>query len=124
MVNNVTLIGRTGKDPVIKHFDNGGSIAEFSLATTEKWKNKQDEWQEETQWHLVKVNNKFAVERVEKSLKKGMQVYIEGKIKYRKYEKDGAQHFITEISADKFYILEKKEDTTAATPPADDDLPF
>lgn len=130
MVNNTTLIGRSGKDPVIKKFPNDGIVAEFSLATTDKWKNKEGEWQEETQWHNIKATNKYVAARIEKYLKKGMQVYVQGKIKYRSWDdKENVKHYVTEILAEQVHILEKteKKDTTGNEPQTsdpDDDLPF
>lgn len=135
MLNTVTLVGRVGKDPVIKNFENG-SIAEFSLATTEKYKNKQEEWVDETQWHQVKVKKKYNVERCEKYVHKGATILVEGKIKYRKYDdKDGNTKHITEIIAERILTFEKRDhethpdttttpDETATTNPVDDDLPF
>ncbi|MFN8322131.1 MAG: single-stranded DNA-binding protein [Chitinophagales bacterium] len=143
MVNKVFLIGRLGKDPVVKHFQNGGAIAEFSLATTESYKDKDGNWKEITDWHNVKINNKFAVERAEKNLKKGSQVFVEGKIRTREYDdKDGVKRRVTEIIVETFRMLDKKdsssgdgssytpsyapasEENTSSSPAADDDLPF
>ncbi len=145
MVNKVFLIGRLGKDPVIKHFDNGGAIAEFSLATNESYKDKDGNWKDITDWHNIKVNNKFAAERAEKNLKKGMQIWIEGKIRTREYDdKDGNKRRTTEIIVDNFRMLGNKEgsdsgsgnysstntgpsaneESPASTSAADDDLPF
>jgi|ERR1043165_8490406 single-strand DNA-binding protein len=110
MINKVFLIGRLGKDPVVKHFDNGGAIAEFSLATTESYKDKEGQWKEITDWHNIKVNNKFAAERAEKNLKKGMQVWIEGKIRTREYDdKDGNKRRTTEIIVENFRMLGAKD---------------
>ncbi len=147
MVNKVFLIGRLGKDPVIKHFENGGAIAEFSLATNESYKDKDGNWKDITDWHNIKVNNKFAAERAEKNLKKGMQVWIEGKIRTREYDdKDGIKRRTTEIIVDNFRMLGSKEggdggsgnyssasnsnnssvneEAPAASSAPDDDLPF
>ena len=110
MVNKVFLIGRLGKDPVVKHFDNGGAIAEFSLATNESYKDKDGNWKDITDWHNVKMNNKFMAERAEKNLKKGMQIWIEGKIRTREYDdKDGNKRRTTEIIVDTYRMLDKKE---------------
>lgn len=138
MVNKVILIGRLGKDPVIKHFQNDSAIAECSLATTDSWKDKEGKWTEVTDWHNLKFPNKNMAERVEKCLKKGSQIYVEGKLKTRSYEdKDGVKRYVTEVVVELFRMLEKKSDSASAqtepeqtTPQvtggnrADDDLPF
>ncbi len=110
MINKVFLIGRLGKDPVVKHFDNGGAIAEFSLATNESYKDKEGNWKDITDWHNIKMNNKFMAERAEKNLKKGMQVWIEGKIRTREYDdKDGNKRRTTEIIVENFRMLDRKD---------------
>ena len=84
-VNKVTLLGRLGGDVEVRQFDNGGKVANFSLATSETWKDKNTgEKKEETQWHKVVVFNQLA-DIAERYLRKGSQVYIEGKLKTRKY---------------------------------------
>lgn len=111
MINKVTLIGRLGKDPVVKHFQNDNAIAEFSLATTESYKDKEGKWQEITDWHNIKVPNKFMAERAEKNLKKGSMVYIEGKIRTRSYDdKDGNKRYVTEVVVEQFRMLDKRTD--------------
>lgn len=111
MINKVTLIGRLGKDPVVKHFQNDSAIAEFSLATTESYKDKEGKWQEITDWHNIKVPNKFMAERAEKNLKKGSMVYIEGKIRTRSYDdKDGNKRYVTEVVVEQFRMLDKRTD--------------
>jgi single-strand DNA-binding protein len=141
MVNKVFLIGRLGKDPVIKHFQNDNAIAEFPLATTEAYKDREGKWVELTDWHNVKLPNKFMAERAEKYLKKGSQVFVEGKIRTRSYDdKDGNKRYVTEIIAETFRMLDKRtdgqaeggssysppvsQDTSSSTPAIDDDLPF
>lgn len=141
MVNKVFLIGRLGKDPVIKHFQNDSAIAEFPLATTEAYKDREGKWIELTDWHNVKLPNKFMAERAEKYLKKGSQVFVEGKIRTRSYDdKDGNKRYITEIVAETFRMLDKRtdgqteggnsysppvsQDTSSSAPAIDDDLPF
>jgi single-strand DNA-binding protein len=147
MVNRVILIGRLGKDPVIKHFQNDSAIAEFSLATNESYKDKEGNWKDITEWHNIKLPNKFMAERAEKQLKKGSQVFIEGKIRSREYDdKDGIKRKIVEIVAETFRSLDKRESSgegggsyssssssstssvseqaPATTSAADDDLPF
>lgn len=112
-VNRVTLIGRVGKDPEVRSFQNGGKIASFSVATSERWKNKAGEPQEKTEWHNVCVKNDHLVKIVEQYVKKGSLIYIEGKIETRKYEKDGVERYITETVVPAFggviQLLDSKE---------------
>lgn len=137
MVNRVYLLGNLGKDPVIKHFQNDGVIAEFSLATSDPYKNKEGQWVDVTDWHNIKITNRFLAERVEKSLKKGSRVFVEGKLKTRSYEKDGQKHWVTEVVVDFLRMLDKKEGSMNGQPEVqaeyaaqnngagtDDDLPF
>jgi single-strand DNA-binding protein len=116
MINKVILIGRLGKDPQIKHFQNDSAIAEFSLATTESYKDKEGNWKEITDWHNIKLPNKFMAERAEKYLRKGSQVFIEGKIRTRSYDdKDGNKRYVTEIIVDQFRMLDRKTEGGGST---------
>lgn len=110
MVNKVILIGNLGKDPNIKRFSETNAIAEFSLATSERYRDKEGNLQTITDWHNIKISNPRLAEVAEKYLKKGMRVYVEGKIKTRDYEKDGQKRYITEIIAENFQMLDKKDD--------------
>ena len=113
MVNKVTLIGRLGKDPVLKHFSNDNAIAEFSVATDESYKNKEGQKVEQTEWHNVKIPTKKQAEIAEKYLKKGALVYVEGKIRTRSYDdKDGNKKYVTEIICDNFRMLDSKRDSS------------
>ena len=131
-VNKVILIGNLGKDPEVRYLDNGVAVANFSLATTENYKNKEGERVSQTEWHNIVLWRGLA-EVAEKYLKKGASVYIEGKIKNRKWEdKEGKTRYNTEILADNMTMLGGKQSqenvvpTPAADTPADkaDDLPF
>ena len=131
-VNKVMLIGNLGKDPEVRHLDNGVAVANFSLATTENYKNKEGERVSQTEWHNIVLWRGLA-EVAEKYLKKGASVYIEGKIKNRKWEdKEGNTRYNTEILADNMTMLGGKQlqENVAPTPPTDtstdkaDDLPF
>lgn len=116
MVNRVTLIGRLGKDPVLKHFSNDNTIAEFSLATDDSYKNKEGQKVEHTDWHNVKIPTTKQAEIAEKYLKKGSLVYVEGKIRYRSYDdKDGNKKYVTEIICESFKMLEKKSDSSGSS---------
>ena len=107
-LNKVELIGRLGKDPEIKNLSNGSSVANFSVATSESWKDKRSgEKQEKTEWHNIVVWNEKTIEFVEKYLNKGDLVRIEGKIQTRKWEdKDGQDRYSTEIVIPAFAPIE------------------
>ncbi len=98
-VNKVILVGNLGKDPEIRSFANGGRVASFSVATSESWKDKQSgEKKERTEWHRISVLNENLVGIVEKYIKKGSKVYIEGQLETRKWtDKDGQEKYTTEV---------------------------
>jgi single-strand DNA-binding protein len=97
-INKVTVLGNVGKDPEIKTFPNGGRVANFTVATTESWKDKTTgEKKSDTEWHNITVKNDKLVGIIEKYVKKGSKLHIEGKLETRKYEKDGSARYITEI---------------------------
>lgn len=97
-VNKVILVGNLGRDPEIRSFPNGGRVANFSIATSESWKDKNSgERKERTEWHRISVTNDALVGVVERFLKKGSKVYIEGQLETRKYEKDGRETYTTEV---------------------------
>ena len=150
MINKVLLIGNLGKDPEVRRLESGAAVAKFSLATNESYKDKNGEWQTQTEWHDVVVWRNLA-ERAERDLKKGKLVYVEGKLTHRKWQdKDGNDRYTTEVVANTFRLLEKREssgsytssnfpteepiaNTTTPTPAApanttaaaeEDDLPF
>ena len=109
MINKVTLIGNLGRDPEIRHFENGSMVGKFPVATNESYRDKNGEWQTVTEWHDVVVWRALA-ERAERSLKKGSLVYIDGKLTHRKYQdKDGIDRYITEVVANTFRALERRE---------------
>ena len=109
MINKVTLIGNLGGDPEVRHLENGAMVARFSLATNENYKDKDGNWQKVTEWHNVVVWREQA-ERAEKQLKKGMLVYVEGKISYRKFAgQDGVERNVTDIVANTFRSMERSE---------------
>ena len=98
-VNKVILVGNLGRDPEIRSFQNGGRVASFSIATSESWKDKQSgERKERTEWHRISVLNESLVGIVERYLKKGAKVYVEGQLETRKWtDKDGQEKFSTEV---------------------------
>ena len=111
MVNKVILIGNLGKDPEIRTLESGDTRALFTLATNEVYKDKNGEIQQNTEWHTVVLWRSLA-ERA-KYLRKGMLVYVEGKLSHRKWtDKDGKDHYSTDIAAETVRILEKRENNS------------
>jgi len=106
-LNKVILIGRIGKDPEVYTFDDGTKKISFSLATTESYRDRTtNEWKDQTEWHNI-VGYRYLAE---KSIAKGDLVYVEGKIKTRKYnDRDGAEKYITEILSEKIHMLAKPQ---------------
>jgi single-strand DNA-binding protein len=104
-VNKVILVGNLGKDPEVRHLEGGNSVAHFTLATNEYYKDKQGTRVERTEWHNISAWRGLA-ELTEKYLKKGSQVYIEGKLRTRQYQdKDQQTRYITEIIAEEISLL-------------------
>lgn len=103
-INKVTLLGNLGKDPVIRTAQNGSKIASFSLATSDIWNDKQTgERRERTEWHSVVIFNEHLVTIVEKYVRKGSKIYIEGKLQTRKWtDQQGIERLITEVILDRF----------------------
>lgn len=98
-VNKVILVGNVGNDPEIRSFNNGGKVANFSLATSESWRDKQSgEKKEKTEWHRVAVFNDGLVGVIERYVKKGSKLYIEGKLQTRKWtDNSGVEKYSTEV---------------------------
>jgi len=135
------LVGNVGRDPEIRHLDKGVAVARFSLATTENYTSKTGEKVSNTEWHNI-VAWRGLAEIMEKYVKKGSQLYIEGRLRTSSYEKDGVKHYTTEINADSIQLLGKRDSVADnGTPvnanepanlvnepdfsqPEDDDLPF
>lgn len=147
MINKVILIGNLGRDPEVRYLEGGAAVARFSVATNENYKDRNGNWQTRTEWHDIVAWRQLA-ERVEKMLKKGSQVFIEGKLTHRKWQdSEGKDRYTTEVVANVIRLLDKKDtdDTSgsggsyssensgpATTAPdfdksensGDDDLPF
>lgn len=98
-VNKVILVGNLGKDPEIRNFQNGGRVAHFTIATSESWKDKSTgEKKERTEWHRISVMNDNLVGVVERFLKKGSKVYVEGQLETRKWQdQSGQDKYTTEV---------------------------
>ncbi len=115
-INRVILIGNLGRDPEVRHLDNGLVKASFSLATTETFKGKDGNPTDHTEWHNIVLWRRLA-ENAEKFLRKGSQIYLEGKIRTRKWEdKDGNTRYTTEIEGTSMIMLgSRREQETTAT---------
>lgn len=131
-VNKVILLGRLGSEPEQRQMPNGNAVVNLSIATSEKWKNKDTGNQEEkTEWHRVTAFGKQA-EVLAKYLSKGDQVYIEGKLQTRKYDKDGQTHYATDIILSSFAFVGGGKQGCNAQQPAqpesnenwESDIPF
>lgn len=116
-LNRATLIGNLGRDPEVRYMPSGDAVANLAIATTEKWKDKQTgEQKEATEWHRVAFFGKLA-DVCGQYLKKGSQVYVEGKIQTRKYtDKDGIEKYTTEIRGESMVMLGGRSDGAGAQP--------
>ena len=119
-VNKVILVGNLGRDPEVRTFPSGDRVANVTIATTDRWKDKQtNEMREATEWHRIQFNGRLA-EIVEQYLRKGSQIYVEGSLRTRKYtDKDGIEKYTTEIRADQMQMLGSRQGMGA--PSGDDD---
>ena len=140
-LNKVMLIGNLGKDPEVRYTASGAAVASFSIATSERFKNKSGEWEDKTEWHNIVLWNKLA-EIAKEYLTKGKTVYIEGRLQTRKWQdRDGKDRWSTEIIGDRMQMLGPKgeasgrstrQDESFAGAPSyedptfnpDDDIPF
>ncbi len=135
-VNKVILIGNVGKDPEVNYIKEDLPVARFSLATSESYTNREGEKVTNTEWHNIVIWRGLA-KVVEKYVRKGSKLYIEGKITNRQYEKDGQTRYISEVVANNMQMLDSKNSGSSADsaqeaplptpPPVDeptDDLPF
>lgn len=132
MINRFIIIGNTGKEAEFKVLDSGTSVAKFSVATSESYKDKAGEWQNVTEWHDVICWRQLA-DKAQAQIKKGLSVYVEGKMTYRKWEdQNGNKRVNAEVVASYFRVLTKQErneaqpqnDHSANGGQEDDDLPF
>lgn len=136
-INKVILVGNLGKDPEVRYLEGGTAVASFPLATTESYKDKSGNRVDSTEWHNIVLWRGLA-EISEKYLRKGSQIYIEGKIRTRSWDdKEGNKRYTTEIVADNMTMLggrkedapnqggaSKPEQSNVSLPEGDDDLPF
>jgi single-strand DNA-binding protein len=113
-VNKVILVGNLGRDPEVRYMPNGEAVCNFSIATTENWKDKSGVKQEKTEWHNIVMYRRLA-EIAGEYLKKGRPVYIEGRLQTRKWEKDGVTRYSTEIIGDQMQMLGSRSDSGGAS---------
>ena len=141
-VNKVILVGNLGRDAEVRYTPGGAPVASFSIATTENWTSKDGEKHEQTEWHRIVLWGKSA-ESLQPYLTKGKQIYVEGRLQTRQWEKDGQKHYTTEVKADRIVLLgggagrgggERRPSAARsgsyadplkeAAPITDDDIPF
>jgi single-strand DNA-binding protein len=134
-INNVILVGHLGKDPDIREFDSGNIVANFPMATTERFKTKDGKTSEKTDWHNVVCWGKLA-ELADKFLQKGSLVYLSGRSQTRSWDDtDGKKRYITEVNGRELVLLDRKPDSLGAPPKKEapaaevveepvDDLPY
>jgi single-strand DNA-binding protein len=117
-VNKVILVGNLGRDPEVRSFPSGDRVANVTIATTDRWKDKQtNEPREATEWHRIQFTGRLA-EIVEQYLRKGSQIYVEGSLRTRKYtDKDGIERYTTDIQANQMQMLGSRQGMGA---PADE----
>ncbi len=115
-VNSVTILGNAGRDPEVRYTPSGSAVCSVNIATTRSWKSKQGEKQEETEWHKVVFYDRLA-EIAGEYLKKGKQVYVEGRLKTRKWQdKEGKDNYTTEIIAEQMQLLGAKDEAERPQP--------
>ena len=113
MINKVILLGNVGQDPEVRTLETGVKVARLRLATTERIFNRQtNETTEYTEWHTITLWRGLA-EVADKYVRKGSQIYVEGRIRSREWEKDGAKHYAIEIVADEMKLLGRRQDNPA-----------
>lgn len=137
-LNKVTLAGNVGNDPEVRTMQSGDKVCNFSLATKESWKDKATgDWKEATEWHRIVVFNAASIKFIENNVKKGSQLYVEGQVETRNYDKDGQKVYTTEIVVrpysggvqliDKFDSASQGQSAGTATRQEDvleDEIPF
>lgn len=143
-VNKVILLGRLGRDPEVRNFQNGGKVVNMRIATSETWKDKAGERQERTEWHAVSIFNEKLGDIAEKYLRKGSEVYVEGQLETRKWtDAQGQERYTTEVVLRQFRgeialiggrasggvdagaaEAKRKDRSTSSKADLDDEIPF
>ena len=117
-INKVILVGNVGKDPEIRHLQGGASVATITLATSERYKDRSGETREMTEWHTVIAWRQLA-DLAENYIRKGSQIYVEGKIRSRSWDdQNGQKRYVTEIQADTIQLLGRRSDNPANQQPS------
>ena len=115
-LNKVLLIGNVGKDPEIRHLQGGASVATITLATSERYKDRNGESRELTEWHTIIAWRQLA-DLAENYIRKGSQIFVEGRIRSRSWDdQNGQKRYVTEIQADSIQLLGRRGDNTAPAP--------
>lgn len=134
MLNKTTIIGRLGADPELRKFPSGDYVCNLRVATSERWKDKNGEAHEHTEWFSVVIRR--GAENASEYLKKGSLIHIDGRLRTRTYEKDGQKRYIVELHADNWLNISRGESDKPASKPSeskphdsafdgfDDDIPF
>ena len=116
-LNKVLLIGNVGKDPEVRHLQGGASVATITLATSERYRDRNGEMREQTEWHTVIAWRQLA-DLAENYIRKGSQIYVEGRIRSRSWDdQNGQKRYVTEIQADTIQLLGRRNDNPAAQQP-------
>ncbi len=139
-VNKAIILGNLGHSPELRAFPDGGTVANLSVATSERWKDQHGQMQERTEWHKVVLRNRLA-EIAGQYLQRGSKVYIEGSLRTRKYQaRDGSDRYVTEIAGRELQMLDSRQQSDndylqpqagarpapipQPTPGPEDDIPF
>lgn len=126
-MNQHIIVGNVGRDAEFRNFENGGKIATFSVASSERWKDKGGEWKERTTWHNVVVRSPYAL-KVAEDVRKGKRVMVIGKVETRAYEKDGDKRYVTEtvinMEGNLQIIADAKKKDSEASHDDNDKIPF
>lgn len=128
MLNSVQLLGNLGSDPELRVTPTGQNVLNFSVATTESYKDRNGQWKENTEWHKVALWGDSAT-RLAQRLQKGSKVFVQGSIHTESWEKDGQKHYATRIKAQRVLLVggvgaQGKQETRERQPGEDDDLPY
>ena len=120
-VNKVIIVGNIGKDPVVRSFNNGGKVVQFSVATSKKYRDASGEMKEETAWHNIRIAGKSADSFEKCGVKKGTPIYLEGELNYRTWNDNaGIRHDMTEIVCFTFQLLGSRQQGNGNAAPAYD----